>query len=62
MFHLGCLSEYIIVSVFELLHALGVQAIPMCCAEAEATLTLRALKHEVVILLLVMLGTGRGRF
>ena len=60
--HLGCLSEHIILSVFELLHTLGVKTTPKCRAETEATLTLRALKHEVVILLLVMLGTGRGRF
>ena len=62
MLHLGCLPEDIILSVLELLHTLGVQTTPKCRAEAEATLTLGALKHEVVILLLLMLRAGRGRF
>ena len=46
--------------MFELLHSLSVQTAPMCRAEAEATLTLGALKHKVAVLLLLMLG-GAGR-
>ena len=49
-------------SVLELLHTLGVLTTPMCRAEAEATLTLGALKHEVIVLLLLMLRSGRGGF